>query len=241
MVGLGTIVNALAIIVGGIIGCLFKNIIPTKVQNTVIQAMGLGIIFIGISGTLSNMLVIKNSHLSVVGSMMLIISLAIGTIIGELIDIDHWLNKMGKILEHRFSSSTNNKFSEGFIISSLTVSIGGFAVVGALQDGLNHDPSLLFTKASIDFVIVLLFAVSYGIGCSFSSIMIVIFEGGVTALAIFIKPILTANMIVGISLVGSALITLIGINMLLSLKIKVANLLPSLIMAAIYINFFGLH
>ncbi|KRL37620.1 DUF554 domain-containing protein [Liquorilactobacillus uvarum] len=240
MVGIGTLVNASAIIVGGIIGYLFQRIIPMKIQKTVLQAIGLGIIFIGFSGTLSKMLVIKNNAITVIGAIMLVISLAAGTIIGELIDIDAWLNKLGALLAQRFSRGQNSKFSEGFVISTLTVCIGAMAVVGALQDGLNHDPSILFTKSSIDFIIVLLLASSYGIGCSFSAFPVLCFEGGITLLATFIKSFLTADMLTGISLVGNTLIALIGINMLLESKIKIANMLPSLVVVIFYVHFLGL-
>ncbi|WP_311406589.1 DUF554 domain-containing protein [Liquorilactobacillus uvarum] len=239
MVGIGTLVNASAIIVGGIIGYLFQRIIPMKIQKTVLQAIGLGIIFIGFSGTLSKMLVIKNNAVTVIGAIMLVISLAAGTIIGELIDIDAWLNKLGAILAQRFSRGQNSKFSEGFVISTLTVCIGAMAVVGALQDGLNHDPSILFTKSSIDFIIVLLLASSYGIGCAFSALPVLCFEGGITLLATLIKAFLTADMLTGISLVGNTLIALIGINMLLESKIKIANMLPSLVVVIFYVHFFG--
>ncbi|CAH1851696.1 DUF554 domain-containing protein [Convivina intestini] len=242
MAGIGTVVNAGAIVIAGILGYFFQRIIPLKVQETVLQEMGLGVIFIGVAGTLSNMLVLKHNQFTTTGTMALIVSLAIGTVIGELIDIDHWLNRFGHWLAQVFSgTSSSSKFSEGFVLSSLTVCIGGFAIVGALQDGLNHDPSLLFTKASIDFIIILLFAATYGLGCCFAAIGILVVEGGITLLAIFIKPLLTTPMIIGISLVGGTLITLIGINMLLNLKIKVANMLPAILVVTFYIHFFGLN
>ncbi|TEU19661.1 DUF554 domain-containing protein [Oenococcus oeni] len=240
MVEIGALANASTVAIGGTLGYLFQRIIPKKVQKTVLQAIGLGIIFIGLSGTLSKMLVIKNNAISTVGTIMLIITLAIGTIFGELIDIDAWLNNLGKTLAQHFSKKESSKFSEGFTISTLTVCIGAMGVVGALQDGLNHDPSILFTKSVIDFIVVLLFAASYGIGCSFAAIPVLIFEGGITLLATFIKPFLASDALIGISLVGNTLIALIGINMLLGSKIKIANLLPSLIFVIIYVHFWGL-
>ncbi|CAH1850996.1 Protein of unknown function [Leuconostocaceae bacterium R-53105] len=146
MMGLGTIVNAGAIVLAGIIGYFFQRLIPQKVQETVLQAMGLGVIFIGIAGTLSKMLIFKNGEFTTVGAMSLIVSLALGTIIGELIDIDRGLNAFGHWLSGIFSRGSTSKFSEGFVLSSLTVCIGGFAIVGALQDGL----SLLTFYQSID-------------------------------------------------------------------------------------------
>ncbi|GAJ26384.1 hypothetical protein JCM15457_1308 [Liquorilactobacillus sucicola DSM 21376 = JCM 15457] len=240
MVGIGTLVNASAIAFGGIIGYSFQRLIPIKVQKTVLQAIGLGIIFIGFSGTLGKMLVIKNNELTVTGAIMLIVSLSAGAIIGELIDIDAWLNKLGAALARRFSRGQSSKFSEGFIISTLTVCIGAMAVVGALQDGLNHDPSILFTKSTIDFITVLLLASSYGIGVSFAALPVLLFEGGLTLLATVIKAFLTTDMLTGISLVGNTLIALIGINMLLDSKIKIANMLPSLVVVILYVRFFGI-
>ncbi|EJF01270.1 DUF554 domain-containing protein [Liquorilactobacillus mali] len=240
MVGIGALVNASTVAVGGIVGYLFQRVIPIKVQKTVLQAIGLGIIFIGFSGTLSKMLVIKSNSISTIGTIMLIVTLAVGTIVGELIDINTWLNSLGKTLSQYFGKEENLRFSEGFIISTLTVCIGAMGVVGALQDGLNHDPSILFTKSIIDFIVILLFAATYGIGCSLAAIPILIFEGSITLLATFINPFLTSDMLTGISLVGNTLIALIGINMLLGAKIKIANLLPSLLIVIIYVHFWGL-
>lgn len=235
MVGIGTIINTFAVILGGILGYVFQRLIPTKIQNTVLKAIGLGVIFIGISGTLSKMLVISQNHISTTGEIMLILSLALGTIVGELIDIDQKFINLGNFLQSKFSKENNSKFSEGFILSSLTVCVGAMAIVGSLQDGLNHDPSILITKSLIDFIVVLLFATTYGIGCSFAALPVFIFEGGITLLAVFIKPLMTTEMLNAISLVGNSLIVLIGVNMLLNQKIKVSNMLPALIITVIYI------
>ncbi len=124
-------------------------------------------------------------------------------------------------------------------MTSLTVCIGAMAIVGALQDGLNHDPSLLYTKSLIDFIIVLLMATVYGLGCSFAALPILIFEGGITLLAVLIQGFINDSATQAISLVGSTLITVIGINMLWEEKIKVANMLPALVVAAIYVQFFN--
>ncbi len=240
MVGSGTLVNTIAVGGGGIVGYLFQRIIPVKVQETVLKALGLGVFFIGLAGTLSKMLLIKNGSVSTTGEIMLIISLAIGTVFGELIDIDKWLNQFGKYLAKHFGSTSSSKFSEGFLVTTLTTCVGALAVVGALQDGLNHDPSILYTKSTIDFITVILFAASFGIGCAFAAIPIFVVEGGITLLAVFVKAFMTTNMLTGISLVGDTLIALIGINMMLGTKIKIANMLPALIVVVFYVPFFGI-
>ncbi|NVY96097.1 DUF554 domain-containing protein [Lactobacillus sp. DCY120] len=206
----------------------------------ILQALGLRIIFIGLSGSLSQMLVIKGNSLTARGSILLIITLALGTAIGELLDLDAGFNHLGDFLTRHFHNSENNQFSLGFITSTLTVSIGVMAIVGSLQDGLNHDPSILFIRSTIDCITVVLFAAVYGIGCAFAALPTLIFEGGITLLATLIKPLLTAEMFTGISLVGNTLIALIGLNMLLASKIKVANLLPAILLVPFYLHFWGL-
>ncbi|MHC3377797.1 DUF554 domain-containing protein [Ligilactobacillus equi] len=239
MIGSGTLVNTLAVAGGGILGYLGQRLISNRIQAEVLKAMGLAVFFIGVAGCLSQMLIIKGNRLSTQGEIMLAVSLGLGTVIGELLNLDAGFNWIGRILEKRFAKPGDSNFATGFIVTSLTVCIGAMAIVGALQDGLNHDPSLLYTKSLIDFIIVLLMATVYGLGCSFAALPILIFEGGITLLAVLIQGFINESATQAISLVGSTLITVIGINMLWEEKIKVANMLPALVVAAIYVQFFN--
>ena len=198
--------------------------------------MGLAVFFIGIAGCLSRMLVIQNGSLTTQGEIMLAVSLGLGTVLGELIDIDAGFNWLGKFLEKKFTRGGDNKFATGFIVTSLTVCVGAMAVVGALQDGLNHDPSTLYTKSLIDFIITLLLATVYGLGCAFAALPIFVFQGSITLLAVLIQSLVTSQVTAAIGLVGNALIAVIGINMLWDQKIKVANMLPALLVAALYVT-----
>ena len=137
MRGLGTIINALAILVGGVLGILFKRFLKERYQDTIIKAAGFSVVFLGAAGTLSKMLAIgSDGTLSTRGSMVMILSLALGALLGELIDLDAQFERFGEWLKHKTRSDGDNQFVSGFVAASLTVSIGAMAVIGSVQDGI---------------------------------------------------------------------------------------------------------
>lgn len=239
MPGIGTIVNTIAVIVGGIIGLMFKRGLDERFQTTIMQATGLSVIFIGISGAMEKMLILSSSG-SVVsdGGMAAAVSLAAGAVIGELINIEKRLNRFGDYLRLKAGRGEDSRFIDGFVMTSLTICVGAMAVIGSIQDGLMHDPSTLFTKAVLDGVIVIIFASGFGPGAVFSAIPLFIFQGSVTLLAGIIRGFLTDAMLDGISMVGSMLIFCVGANLIFPVKIKVANMLPALVIIAIYVSVF---
>ena len=230
--GFGTIVNMLAISVGGILGILFGRFLSQKIQQTLELSCGVAVIFIGAGGTLSKMLLVNpNGTLETTGTLMMIVSLAVGGLIGEVIDIDEKVERFGKYLRRKSGSEGDSKFVDGFVTSSLTVCIGAMAVIGAIEDRLLGNFSILYAKSLLDFLIVMAFAASMGKGCIFSAIPVGIFQGSITLLAGFLEPIMDSTALSNLSYVGNVLIFCVGINLFFGKKIRVANLLPSLIFA----------
>ncbi|WP_243676759.1 DUF554 domain-containing protein [Secundilactobacillus collinoides] len=235
LVGIGTIVNTAAVLAGGVIGYIFQRLLNDKLQKNHYSAIGVAVIFIGVAGVLSQMLVVKNGQISTHGTLMATISLVIGALIGELIDIDHQFVKLGDWLRRKVGAKSDSLFIEGFVSATLTICVGAMAIIGSLQDAINHDPTMLFTKAILDGVIVAIYAASFGVGAIFSSLPLFIFQMTITLLAVFIDQFLTTAMTNGISLVGSMMIFCIGINLLLDTKIRVANMLPGLLVVIGYV------
>ena len=232
MRGLGTIINALAILAGGVLGILCKSFLRERYQDTIIKATGFSVVFLGAAGTLSKMLKVSpDGSLTTDGSMVMILSLALGALLGELIDIDTQFERFGEWLKHKTGSDGDNQFVNGFVSASLTVSIGAMAVIGSIQDGIYGDHSTLVAKAILDFIIILIMASSMGKGCMFSFLPVAVLQGTMTALAVVLSDFMTDAVLNNISLVGNILIFCVGINLIWPKTIKVANLLPSLLIA----------
>ena len=228
MIGLGTIINCAAIIVGGVFGLLFGKLLKERVQETLQKANGICVLFIGIAGAMEGMLRLSGSTLSSGRSMLIIASLALGALVGELINIEHWVERFGEWLKIKTGNAKDKDFVNGFVTASLTVCIGAMAVVGSIKDGIEGDISILTTKAILDLIIVMVMTCSLGKGCIFSAIPVAVFQGTITALARLIKPLMTEAASANLSLIGSVLIFCVGVNLVWGKKIKVANLLPSL-------------
>lgn len=234
MPGLGTIVNVIAIIAGGIIGVLFGSRIPQRVQDTIQEGNAVAVLFIGIGGTLQRMLVFEDGSFSATGTMMMIFSLAIGAVIGEILNLDRRMKQFGEWLKLKTGNAKDAEFVDAFVTTSLTVCIGAMAIVGSIQDGIHGDHSVLFAKAVLDMLIVMVFATTKGKGSIFSALPVGIFQGSVTLLAALISPYITETAISNLSYVGSILIFCVGVNLLFNRGIRIANLLPSLLIAAFW-------
>jgi uncharacterized protein len=219
---LGTIVNVAAIIVGSLLGFLIKGGIPKKVGDTVIQGLALSTMLIGIL----NAVAVNNL-------MLLIISMVIGSAIGEAIDIDRFLNNIGDMIEIKLNGR-GGKVSQGFVTSSLLFCVGAMAIVGSLNSGLKGDHSTLFSKSILDFVFSLISASSLGIGVLLSSVSVFLYQGTITLLASGLKGFLIDSVITDMSAIGGLLIIGISFNMLGMSKIKVANFLPAMFIPPVY-------
>ena len=210
---------------------LFGKLLKERVQETLQKANGICVLFIGIAGAMEGMLRLSGSTLSSGRSMLIIASLALGALVGELINIEHWVERFGEWLKIKTGNAKDKDFVNGFVTASLTVCIGAMAVVGSIKDGIEGDISILTTKAILDLIIVMVMTCSLGKGCIFSAIPVAVFQGTITALARLIKPLMTEAASANLSLIGSVLIFCVGVNLVWGKKIKVANLLPSLVFA----------
>ena len=238
MPGFGTFVNVVFIIIGGLIGVFFGNQLKEKSRETLLLGNAVCVLFIGISGALQKMFVLgENGTLENTGTMMLIASLSIGAVIGELVNLEGRIEKFGEWLKRKSGNSNDAAFVNAFVSSSLTVCIGAMAVVGSIEDGAAGNHSILFAKAVLDLIIVMVMSASLGKGCIFSAIPVCLFQGFITAIAVLIRPYITDHAMNYLSLVGSVLIFCVGVNLFWGKKVRVANLLPSLVIAVIWAAF----
>lgn len=234
MIGLGTFYNALGVVFGGLLGLLIGQRLSEDFHETLLKVTGVAVFVLGISGTLEKMLEVHGSHVESHGSMMLILSLVIGTVIGELLKIEEGFEHLGTWLKEKTGNQGDTSFVDAFMTTALTICIGAMAVVGPVQDGLTGDTSTLLAKAILDMVIVLVLTVSKGKGAIFAVVPLVILQGLITLLAHLIAPIMTPQALSNLSLVGSSLILCVGINLIWGKRIKVANLLPAVLIAIIW-------
>lgn len=231
MLGLGTIINSGSIIAGGLIGHFTGKLFKPDQQETLNKACGICVLFIAIAGAMEGMLKIENTKIASGKSMLVVLCIAIGTIIGELLCIEKRFEQFGEWLKRKSGNSSDAGFVNAFVTASLTVSIGAMAIVGAIQDGLLNDYSTLAVKSVLDFIIIAVMTSSMGKGCTFSAIPVFVFEGCITLLARLISPIMTETAVAYLSLIGSVLIFCIGINLVWGKKISVANMLPAVLLA----------
>lgn len=233
MYGLGTIINTGAIVAGGLAGILFGRFLKENVQDTLSKCCGVSTLMIGISGALEKMLTLEKGAISSGGSMLLVLCLTVGGVIGELLNLEGAFECFGRWLKEKTGNAKDKGFVNAFVTASLTVCIGAMAIVGSIQDGLTGDYSVLATKAVLDFIIIMVMSCSLGPGAAFSAIPVAILQGSVTALAGLVRPVMTEAALNNLSLVGSVLIFCVGINLLWGKKIRVANLLPAIVLAVV--------
>ena len=233
MIGLGTIINSVAIIAGGLIGHFSGKLFKEENQDSLTKVCGISVLFIAISGAMQGMLNIDSGKILSGKAMLIVLTLSIGTIIGELCGIERGFEHFGGWLKIKTGNGNDNQFVNAFVIASLTVCIGAMAIVGAIQDGINGDFSTLAVKSVLDLIIIAVMTSSLGKGCVFSAIPVFVFEGLITLLARLISPLMTEVAISYLSLVGSILIFCVGVNLVWGKKIRVANMLPAVILAVI--------
>jgi len=234
MFGLGTILNVLAVIAGGLLGLCFGKLLKKEVQDALMLVCGLCTLFIGISGTLENMLSVKGGVMTADGSMMAIGCFVIGTFTGELLNFEDKMETFGRWLREKSGNGKDSAFVNAFVTTSLTICIGAMAVVGSMEDGLTGDYSILAAKSVLDLVIVVVFAATLGKGAIFAAIPVGLFQGGITLFAKVIEPLMNDAALQNLSLVGSMMIFCIGVNLVWGKKFRVANMLPVLVAAVIW-------
>ena len=226
---IATLVNAGAVIAGGLLGLLLHGKVKKDKFDNITRALGLCVCIIGIASAIKG------------DAMLLIVSLAVGTLFGELINIDGLLNKFGKFLQGKFAkeNSEENKFAEGFCAASLLFCVGAMSIVGSINAGLSQDYSVIFTKSILDGVSAVIFASTFGVGVLFSAAVILVYQGAIELFAGMLEPLLSEGLILQLSAAGGVMILALGINMVLNApdkaaKIKTANMLPGLVIAVVY-------
>ena len=215
---LGTWVNVAAVLIGGSIGLLIKKGLPTSLADTLMKGIGLCTVYLGITGSLEGRDPLK-----------LILSVVLGALVGEGLDLDGRVQRLGEWVERRFSQKSGGvSLAEGFVTASLLFCVGAMTSVGALQSGLTGDPQMLFTKSMLDFVSSMIFASSLGAGVLFASAFVLVFQGGITLLAGFVSPFLGEAVIAEMTCAGSVLIIGLGLNLLGLTRLKVMNYIPAI-------------
>ena len=224
MVGLGTLINAACVLLGGAMGFLFGKALKERYQD----------IFIGASGAFQHMLLVTPEGIETTGSMLLVITLCLGGLLGEILDIEGHIEQFGEWLKVKSRSERDPRFIEGFTSASFTICIGAMAIIGPMNDAIDHDYSLLITKGILDAIVVMALTSSLGKGAIFSVIPLVLWQGAMTLLARLLMPVMTESALACLSLVGNVLIFCVGINLLFGKKVRVANYLPALLLAVLW-------
>jgi uncharacterized membrane protein YqgA involved in biofilm formation len=219
---IGTLVNTLAIVAGSLLGVSLRRGISDAYKETVIAAIGLAVLLIGLKSAL------QTNDL-----LLVIISLALGAVIGEMLNIERHLEALGRWIGSQLGGSGAG-VAQGFVTASLVFCIGAMAIVGALESGLTGNHQTLFAKSILDGVTSIIFASTLGIGVIFSSISVLIYQGAITLAATYLKPFLTAGVVAQMSAVGGLLIVAIGLNILDIKKLRIGNMLPGLFIPLIY-------
>ncbi|MDR0434450.1 MAG: DUF554 domain-containing protein, partial [Gracilibacteraceae bacterium] len=219
---LGTFVNVAAVLAGGIAGLLLKGRLSSRVTENLLRVMGLCVCVIGLNSAAGG------------DTLLLVVALASGCVLGELADLDGGLNRFGAWIQRKMSGGEGSSIAEGFVTASLLFCVGAMAIVGSIDSGLRGDHSVIFTKSVIDGVSAMVFASALGAGVLLSGVSVLIYQGAIVLCAASLQNVLSPALITQISAVGGVMILALGLNMALGAKIKAANLLPAFLTAAGY-------
>ncbi|NLW69581.1 MAG: DUF554 domain-containing protein [Eubacteriaceae bacterium] len=228
---MGTLVNALAVILGGVIGLLVRKGIKESWQYGINKALGVSVFVIGINGVISNMFISEGGSLSASGELLLVVSLVIGTLIGEIVGIDSALERLSLAIEKKFPVAG---FAAGFMNATVLFCVGAMAIVGSISDGLTGNATTLYIKSTLDFTSAIILSSALGAGVIFSALPILLYQGAITLFAGALESIIAGELLRQICAVGYAIIICIGMNFLSSEKIKTANMLPSILVPIVY-------
>lgn len=234
MHGLGTIINTLAVLSGGLLGVALKSGLKERFQKILIQGCGIAVIFIGAAGTLQGMLKVEGNELSAQGAMLLIFSLVLGGLLGEALNVERRLDQVGERLRQAVQAKGDSPFVEGFVSSSLIICVGAMAIVGSIQDGLTGDIAMLSAKSVLDFVIVMVLASTFGVGVVFSALPLFLYQGTITLVAMLAGSFIGAELVGQLSYIGAAMVFCVGVNIAFGKRFKVGNLLPALLIPILY-------
>lgn len=234
MAGIGTIVNVIAVIIGSFIGINAKKAIPEKLRVTLVQALALATAGLGISGmTAACCSVAESGELNTRYTLVMVVSMALGTLIGELADIDKMLNNTAEKLKNKLNSG-DGFFTEGFVTASMIFCVGSMSILGALNDGISHDPAILITKSILDGIMSVILSSTLGIGVMFAALTVGVYQGIITICSSFMAPLLTDALISQMSFIGNIIIIGIGLNLIYKQKLNLVNMLPAMFMPALW-------
>ena len=229
MPGVGTLIDMSGIIAGGATALVFGRLFSEQMKNMMMTVCGISVFVIGITGIMQGMLTVSGGAVSVNGSIPLLISLVAGTVIGELLGIEKQIANLGGLMQKQFAGGEGGNFADGFVKASMVVGVGAMAVMGPITEGLYGDHSMLIAKALFDFVIIMVLTVPYGKGCLFASLPVGVLQGSLTLLACQAKAFLTDAALASLTTTGSIMILCLGINLIWNKEIRVANMLPMVV------------
>ncbi len=232
MPGVGTLIDMSGIIAGGATALVFGRLFSEQMKNMMMTVCGISVFVIGITGIMQGMLTVSGGTVSVNGSIPLLISLVAGAVIGEVLGIERGINRLGMLLQKQVKQDDGGGFTDGFVKASMVVGIGAMAVMGPIMEGLYGDHSMLIAKALFDFVIIMVLTVPYGKGCLFASLPVGLLQGSLTLIACQAKALLTDEALASLTTTGSIMILCLGINLIWEKEIRVANMLPMVIIGA---------
>ena len=213
----GSVFNALTVVIGSTLGLFIGKFIPEKLRDTIFNAMGLFILYVGI-----------NMCLSTRNSIAVLLSLVLGSVTGNLLGLEEKLNSLGDTIKARINAK-DSAFTEGFVSATLVFCMGSMGIIGAFNDGLRHAPEVLVTKGIMDGISSVLFAGSMGLGVMFSAVPILVYQGALTFLAVWAEPFISESMFADISGLGGLMIMAIGLNFLKVTKLRLGDMLPGLV------------
>lgn len=230
---IGTLVNTVTVLAGGAIGLLLGRGLGDRIQQAVTYMLGISTSIIGLNGLITLMVRVDpaTGTLSSSGELLLLVSLTLGAVAGELLDIDRRLDTLGRHLEQKLGTGN---FSRGFVSASLLFCVGAMAIVGSLSDGLTGDSSVLLLKSALDFIAAIVLASTLGVGVLFSAATVLVYQGSISMGAGLLAPVLTGPLLDNICMVGYGVVLCIGINFFGVVKIKTANLIPGLLVPVMY-------
>lgn len=234
---MGTLINAAAIIIATLIGVIFKKGLPERIQKSVMMALGLGLVALSLGWFIKDFFVIENNTIRTQHDLLIIVSLVLGVLMGEWIDIEDKLNRFALSIEQKYKLPP---LAKGFVAATLIFCVGAMAIVGSIKDGLQGDMTILLIKSALDFVTAMILASVLGIGVMFSAVSVLIYQGSITLLAMVGADVLTPDIIQTLSVIGNILLIGIGINFMEIKRIKVANMLPALLIPIIYYTILAL-
>lgn len=223
-------VNGLTVVAGSIIGLIFRKFIKKETCDSVLKAMGIVVLLIGLIGVIENMVTVTDGKITTSGTLLLIIAIAVGTFIGEFLKIDDRMNNFGLMLEKKLNKG---KIAEGFITATLIFCVGSMAIIGSMESAQGN-PNTIYLKSAIDGITSIALASTLGFGVALSSVTVMVYQGLLTLLFALLDNFIPGDFIISFSMVGYAMVACLGLNFLMKDKIKVANMLPALVVVIIY-------